>query len=147
LQPADLAGGDVLGATDLLGSIVQERIEGAKRRRPQDHKKPEAEQRKEDEQKALERISEALSTPGGIDNMVDQVVIRSVIEPRLEKAPLEFSERVEGIIYIDTVPFQDKMAIFNWAMKGIDDLKGFRQSSAADVEGVEPREDVPVSSE
>src|ERR671930_2171931 len=73
LQPADLAGGDVLGATDLLGSIVQERIEGAKRRRPQDHKKPEAEQRKEDEQKALERISEALSTPGSIYNMVDQV--------------------------------------------------------------------------
>lgn len=146
LQPIDLAGGDALGATDLLADIVQERIQKAKGT-PQDHRKPEAEQRRENEAKILDKISGAISSPENLDSLVDTVVIKAVVEPQILRAPADMVDRVDGAVYVDTVPFADKMAIFDWVMKGLDGLKGFRKPTDRDVAGVEASDGVPHPAE
>lgn len=146
LQPIDLTAGNLLGTTDLLSDVVQERIREAKAG-PQDHKKPRAEQDVEDEAKILNALSKALSSPEGLDSMVDTVVVRAVVEPRIEMPPRDYADRQEGIVYADTVTFSDKMYIFNWVMKGIDEVKAFRDPAPSDVAGVESSQGLPHSTE
>jgi hypothetical protein len=146
LQPLDLIGGETFGATDLLSQIVQERIAEA-RTGPQDHKKPHAAQRAEDERKITEALTKSLSSQEGLDSMIDAVVVQAVVEPRVELAPKDFSDRREGVVYADTILFGDKMFIFNWTMKGIDQLKQFRQQPTESVADLESRESVPPPTE
>lgn len=141
LQPIDLAAGNLLGASDLLGSVVQQKIAEAKAG-PQDHKKPAAEQQAADEAKILEAIGTALSSPEGLDSMVDTIVVKAVVEPRIEMAPKDFTDREEGVVYVDTISFTDKMFVFDWVMKGIDQLKQFRKSAPEDVAAVDSVEGV-----
>lgn len=145
LQPMDLASGNFLGASDLLAQTVSDQIENAKR--PKDHLKPKAEQKKEDDERVLTALSTALSKPEALDSMVDKVVCQAVVEPRIEMPPAEVSERENNVVYVDTVPFSDKMVIFNWVMRGIDGVKAFRGEPADDVEAVETGEGVPHPTE
>lgn len=146
LQPMDLAAGDLLGKTDLLSDLVQERITSAKAG-PQDHKKPKAEQKLEDEKKIVDVLSKALSSSDGLDSMIDSIVVKAVVEPRVEFPPKDFADRREDGVYVDAIAFNDKMYIFDWVMKGIDDLKSFREPATESVEAVEPVKGVPYSAE
>jgi hypothetical protein len=59
-----------------------------------------------------------------------------VVKPALELPPANDEDRVAGVIYTDTVPFNDKMAIFNKLLGGINKLEQFREGSPADVADV-----------
>lgn len=146
LQPIDLAAGNLLGASDLLASTVQEKIRQAQAG-PQDHKKPAAQQQAEDEARILKTLGDALSKPEGLDSMIDSITVKAVVEPRVEMAPKDFADRQHGVVYVDTITFADKMHIFNWVMRGIDEMKPFRGSPTADVAALEPGQGVPNPTE
>lgn len=141
LQPMDLIGGNLLGQSDLLAETVAEKIAAASAG-PQDHKKPKAEQHALDIAQLAATLSEALSKPENIDSMIDTVVCRTVVEPRIEMPPKDWGDRVTGTIYADSVSFADKMCIFNWAMEGLDQLKEFRGKTNGDVPALESGEGV-----
>ena len=141
LQPMDLVAGNLLSSSDLLAETVAAKIAEANAG-PQDHKKPKDEQSKADAQKIVDAITNAVSQPEQLDSMVDTVVCKAVVEPRIEMVPKDFNDRVPGTIYCDAVTFADKMFIFNWAMGGLDNLKGFRGQARGDVPALESGEGV-----
>lgn len=144
LQPTDLAMGNLLGSTDLLGGLVQETVDKAKG--PQDHKQKKEDIKKEVQARMAAQL-QALTDPSKLDSMIDSVVVKAVVEPRLELPPSDFSDRDPGKVYVDTVSFGDKMHIFNWVMSGVDSLKPFRDAPTGDVASLESREDVQNSPE
>lgn len=136
LQPMDLIGGDALEASNLLTDAISRRLAEAKAG-PQDHKKPKAQQEEEEREKIAAALGKAFDRPENVDGLIDTIVLKAVVEPELVRPPKEISDRVAGVIYLDTVPFPDKMAIFNWVMKGMDDLKTFRQQTDEPMVAVE----------
>lgn len=142
LQPIDLAAGNLLGGTDLIAGIVEQKVREAQAG-PQDHKKSKEVQAKEDLDKVLDTIKTALSKPESLDSMIDAVTVKAVVEPRIEIPPKDYADRVPGVVYSDTVDFSDKMYIFNWVMRGVDAAKAFRGQSTADVASLEAGEGVP----
>lgn len=146
LQPMDLVAGEVLGQTNFLAEIVQAEITRAKAG-PQDHRKPAQDQKSDDTNKLVEALEKAVSTPDGLDSMIDAVVVKTVVEPSIEIPPKDYTDRKEGVVYVDTINFGDKMFIFNWAMSGLDKLKRFRSEPTGDVEDLEPGKDVQRQAE
>lgn len=146
LQPMDLVSGDLLGVSDLLTDTVQAKIDEAKTG-PRDHKKPAAEQEKADRDKIADALGKVVSSPENFDSMIDAVMIKAVVEPSIEIPPRDFSERIDGTVYVDTISFGDKMHIFNWVMGGMDQLKSFREPTSSDVATLESVEDVRHSTE
>lgn len=136
LQPIDLVAGNLLGGTDLLAQVVQENITAAKAG-PQDHLAKKTVRQELEAEKIAAILGQTLGTPEGLDSMIDSVVLKAVVEPRIEAAPQDFADRVDDVVYIDTIQFSDKMFIFNWVMSGLDRVKSFRQQSDAAVETVE----------
>jgi len=78
----------------------------------------------------------------GLSEVLDAVMLVGVLQPALQLPPAEDKDRVEGIIYTDTVPFNDKMAIFNKLMGGINSLEQFREGSTPAVADVESQPSV-----
>lgn len=137
LQPMDLANGQLLGSSDILAEIVNGQIEGAKSVGPRDHLKSKAVREEEVRTRVIESLSETVKSTGGMESMIDNVVIKAVVEPQIHPAPEEYSDRHEGVVYVDTVSFSDKMKIFNWVMGGLDQAKSFRGETADDVAALE----------
>ena len=91
-----------------------------------------------------EKLKEALLT-------VDKVVIATVIAPKLyptvndDGQEIEWTERIDGLVYIDTVALPDKMFLMNHAFGGTKEVARFHGEieqlvgTMADVENVEQK--------
>lgn len=82
---------------------------------------------------------------GNIMKLVNDVVLSSVVQPQLKPVPdIELGEeRHEGTIYVDSVSFNDRMAIFGKAMEGLGNLRNFREQSGESVGSLENVAGVP----
>lgn len=61
--------------------------------------------------------------------LVSQVVCLVVTAPKVEMPPESWGDRLEGVVYADTISFQDKIAIFEKAMGEVRSLETFRSQS------------------
>ena len=74
-----------------------------------------------------------LDTVRDMYEMVNAVVIESVIEPPIHPLPDDEDDRDDDLVYIDEVEDTDKMFMFQWASGGTSDLEQFRRESDADM--------------
>lgn len=68
--------------------------------------------------------------------MVNTVVVASVVEPKVHEVPEDPEDRDDDLLYVDEVDDEDKMFIFQWAIGGTDDIASFREQAAADLVAV-----------
>jgi hypothetical protein len=61
--------------------------------------------------------------------LISQVVCMVVTAPPIVMTPEKFEDRVDGVVYVDTVGITDKMEIFTYAMGGLTELESFRGGS------------------
>lgn len=59
-------------------------------------------------------------------DLLDKVTVMAVVAPKIWPIPPEGEEKQNGRHYVDKVPFEDKMFIFNDATGGVNDLVSFR---------------------
>lgn len=74
--------------------------------------------------------------------ILDEVLTISVVAPKMVIAPKNDDDRVDGVFYTDTVPFNDKVAVFNVLMKGVKVVEQFRDGSEENVGAVAPKSGV-----
>lgn len=67
-------------------------------------------------------------------NTMDKVVVDSVVEPRI--LPRDANHE-PGAVFVNQVPFVDKMAIFSAVFKGLGDMGDFREEQSDGVGAVE----------
>lgn len=67
--------------------------------------------------------------------VLDEIVLQAVLAPQIYRKPENSADRIAGRVYIDSVKFNDKIAIFQEAMKGTGTLQQFREDTAEDVVG------------
>ncbi len=65
--------------------------------------------------------------------IVDGVVVETVLEPRIHPMVEEGEESDDNLLYVNEVDAEDKMFIFQWSIGGTDDLERFREEATADL--------------
>lgn len=65
--------------------------------------------------------------------MVENLVIMSVVEPKIYETPAEGEEEDDDLVYISDIDDEDKMFIYQWAVGGTDDIATFRAEAAANL--------------
>jgi len=135
----DLLGGGLLNKLDFMTSIVSEHAENVTANPVNKEKIV---------QTAGRELFADKERQKGFSEVMEKVVMRVVVQPQLWPSPPAGEERVRGCFYVDQVPFQDKTAIFNWAVTGKNQegLTQFREESGESVGTVEPGQDVSVTS-
>lgn len=68
--------------------------------------------------------------------MVNKVVISSVVDPKVHEAPEDPDDRDDDLLYVDEVDDEDKMFIYQWAVGGTSDIETFRREARADLDAV-----------
>lgn len=74
-----------------------------------------------------------LDTVRDMYDMVNAVVMESILEPEIHPVPEDEADRDDDLVYIDDVDDTDKMFMFQWASGGTSDLEQFRRESDADM--------------
>lgn len=77
---------------------------------------------------------------------IDKVLTAVVIAPKIELAPAEEADKVNGVVYTSSVGFEDKMAVFEAAFDGLGNLEPFREGPSEGVGGVRTEQDVSLPS-
>jgi len=65
-----------------------------------------------------------------VDDMMhlnDQIAMRCVVEPKVHPVPENEKDRDDDLLYIDEIPEEDKMFIFQWVTGGTKDVEAFRK--------------------
>jgi hypothetical protein len=65
--------------------------------------------------------------------VVDSVLVESVVTPKVHYMPEEESDRNDELLYVDEFDPEDKMFIFQWAVGGTADVERFREEARADM--------------
>lgn len=68
-------------------------------------------------------------TAGQMKTLIDEVVCMVVTAPMVEMPPEDFTKRVVGVVYSDTIGILDKMRIFEVAMGDLSELEKFRSGT------------------
>lgn len=68
-------------------------------------------------------------TAGQMKVLIDEVVCMVVTAPKVEMPPEDFSDRVIGVVYADTIGIIDKMRVFELAMGDLSELEKFRSGT------------------
>lgn len=80
-------------------------------------------------------------TGAQFSELIDNVTVMCVTQPKLEHAPANVKDRKPGVVYVDTVGLVDKMEIFEHSLGELNKLATFRGGSnesperVADVQG------------
>ena len=157
----DIIAAGLIEEFDALTPTVEEKVVGpAKGKKPQDRKakKPtKAEQAKANAESGLNFFKDkntANTLLRVLALMLPQVVIQPKIYPHMEQVGNDWqvippSERIEGLVYVDSIPLEDQMHIFSWAMSGLDTekLQQFREQPESDLGAVESEQSAPVKTE
>lgn len=134
---------------DSLQSVVQATIQGKDQQEIQ-----------EEEKKRVEEDADALS---GYLDFMDFVVLRSVVKPPLAPAPvytqeddcteemvgtrIPLDDRDQSTLYIDEVDFEDKVAIFEFAIGDHVKMEPFRGEEGESVGSKSAEPEIPVQTE
>jgi hypothetical protein len=149
--------------TDTLTAIAGEAVDAARAPADRKTKKP----TKAQEAAAAEKASRDLvESPEGMQKfagLITKVLVAAVIKPKINVPPTktvngeevpDLEARRIGAVYADSIGFDDKMAVFNYAMSGTVKAEPFREGSDPDVGNVEhvktvqlPSESTPVDHE
>lgn len=127
----------ILQETDGLGTIVQGHI---KKATTIPGKKPSA------DEIGMEVLKDRKSM-GKTKDMIYMVCVAAVAQPKIHMMPDDDADRDDEKIYVDTVPFADRMAIFSHVMSQINSLKSDSAQPTTVVGIVEHVEDTPHSPE
>lgn len=133
----DLLGGGLLNNLDFVTKIVNEEHIPNANVGPQSGR----------DRAASVLASSGPEQMGQFKNAINGVVLRVVVKPSLWPIPVEGEPRVDGCVYIDSVPFTDRVDIFNWAVSGsknAQEIQQFRPEANQSVGAVESREVVPT---
>lgn len=157
----DMAEMGIIDQMDTLGMLVEtQHIQRVQGKRPQDRKakKQTKAQQAAQEQGELVAWLRDRQKFSAIVIMLDKIAACCVVEPVVEnpwvlvdpedpkkgERKLARPERLDAALYSDKIQFEDKMAIFEEAFKGMGDLESFREGSPEDVaalpDGEEPSE-------
>lgn len=68
--------------------------------------------------------------------MVQRVVVESVVEPKVHPVPEDEGERDDDLLYVDELDAMDQMFIFQWAVGGTSDLESFLAEAGADLDAL-----------
>ena len=68
--------------------------------------------------------------------MVDSVVVASIVEPKVHPDPEEDEEADDDLLYVADIDDEDKMFIWQWALGGTSDVETFRLEARADMDAV-----------
>ena len=157
----DIIAAGLIEEFDALTPTVEEKVVGpAKGKKPADRKakKPtKAEQAKLDAESGLNFIKNkdtAATLLRVLALMLPQVVIQPKIYPHMEQVDGNWqtippAERIDCRVYVDSIPLEDQMHIFGWAMSGLDTekLQQFREQPESDLGAVESQQSAPVKTE
>jgi hypothetical protein len=144
----DIAGAGLIDEFDSLSPVVEEKVVGpARGKKPQDRpakKLTKAQQKKKEEEAGraffkdedgLKRIVKIMA------RMLPIIVVQPAIVTNLDEdgESIPHDEREDGLVYVDSIPLGDRMAIFSWMMKDLDmeSLKSFRDESESNLGDVE----------
>lgn len=140
IQMDDLIELDILEQIDSLSSTVQtETVDPV--RNPRDHQqrqRTKAEQAEDDTAFVRELMADKTQF-ARMSLVIDKVVAAVVVQPPVTLAyhpdgtRLAPSERTDGVIYTDSVGFNDKMFLFDECFGGIRKLEQFRDEADGDV--------------
>lgn len=147
VDPVDLVADGLLGKLDFLTSIVVgEHLAEAQMtpmQRAKANKAKATGKAQTEEQIKEEALNSLMSDPRKLKDfskILNEVVIGVVVKPEIHPVPVVKNnepapEREAGLVYVDTVDFNDRVAIFNAVMSGVKNLEPFRE---------EPQESVAV---
>jgi hypothetical protein len=153
IDPTKLISMGILDQLDFLsGHVLNDLIPNGRRtaaQKAKDSKENVGKSVKEREREARDKaLKEMMDSPEKIEEftkVLDKVVVAVVMEPSLALPPQPDPEpseyvppREEGVVYTDTIDFNDKVAIFNRATKGVSSLEQFREGSEEAVGDVAP---------
>jgi hypothetical protein len=102
-----------------------------------------AEDKPQSDQDAKETLSDVVLKSGNFDQMekmINAVVVAGVIIPKIYAVPLHENARQKGLVYVDSVPFADRMELFSV----IYEAEGLAMFRAEQTDGVGDVADVPV---
>lgn len=73
-----------------------------------------------------------------MENMINLVCQAGVLQPKLYPVPLHENARQAGLVYIDSVPFSERMELFSviFETEGLSDFRKEQEPSVADVANV-----------
>lgn len=105
-----------------------------------------------DEQTAQTAVADAVKSSANfskMEKMINKVVLAGMIEPRLYAVPEHEAARQAGLVYVDEIPWDDRMELFSVIFE-TEGLSTFREEqetgvgNVADVPGVPLPPDRPV---
>lgn len=113
-----------LDEIDVLTSFVHEkhvtRVKGGKRVKVVEEKVA--------SDKELMKLMSNDETRSKLKNLMDRVTVAIVVTPQVFEN-VEYDERVEGRVYVDTIDFMDKAAILKYAVGDVKSLERFREQN------------------
>lgn len=83
----------------------------------------------------------------GLFEMVDKVVVASLIDPKILPKPKDVNAPREEGLYVDGIPSEDKMSIFEDAAEDMSSFLGVGEGQKSDVGTVEASPVVPHNPE
>ena len=81
-----------------------------------------------------------------MEKMIDAVVAAGVIKPKIQAPPLHDAARQPGQIYVDTIPFNDRLELFSVIFDS-EGLSTFRDKQEDGVGNVADESGVPLPSD
>lgn len=123
-DPLEMVGAGLLDHFDSLTAIIQtehfDRVDGKKA----EDLTPEERQAQELAQlQALAKDPKALK---GMLGLIDSLVAVTLVEPAASAPPEDDADREEGVLYADEIDLSDRFAILEYALGGVNSLRGFR---------------------
>lgn len=152
---------DLIEEFDKLAPTVEEKvIKPAQGKRPSD-RAPKKLTKKQQAQQEAEQMREFFKKDNidALTTLMDRVLPQVVVQPKIQSTQLkdeagkwftiEPEDREEDVVYVDSIPFSDQMAILAFGMEGMDmdGLQSFREqpeSALVDVAPIPKPEDSPV---
>lgn len=151
IGPTEMLKSGVLGKVDILSSIIQsdhiDRVEGrAEPKSPAERERAQAAEIAE----MMKDPTKLLSAMEVIDDVTILVVAEpnvlpvpvpipdpaGTIDPETQEPAMILPDRIMGEIYVDSIPWDDKMFLFQWTLGGTTDLEAFREGLGTGMDSV-----------
>lgn len=87
---------------------------------------------------ALEKTITKADNFGRMEGMINKVVQAGVVKPALQVPPLHEAARQKGLIYVDSVPFADRIELFSviFETEGLSTFREEQETGVGDVADV-----------
>lgn len=148
LEPLDLIAQNLFGTGDAMGALIQKKVkELSNPALTADQVKSKQNEIDQVFEQVRKSFSSVLGGGGQVGEVIDQFIVYAVVAPTLVLPPKDPADREVGIIYTDTVKFEDKMYIFSQVMEGVSALRRFPGEGSERLGAVDHVQDVPLPAE